>query len=115
MSDKKEFKGTKGEWISDFTLFENLPDSIADWIYIKEGDGKTIAEVKGFHCGISNQECKANAQLILAAPELLEALKDSNSALEYIKSRYGKLDGVGWDRLEKNNRSALNKALGIKE
>jgi hypothetical protein len=36
-------------------------------------DNKTLAEVKGKHYQIDNNICDANAKLIAAAPELLEA------------------------------------------
>ncbi len=66
-------KHTPGPWKlnhSNFTIEKE--GRFASWIEIKK-NGKTLAEAKGFHHGIQNVKCKANAKLIAAAPELLEA------------------------------------------
>lgn len=55
---------------------------------------------------------EANARLIAAAPELLDALKDALSALRYIREVHGELYGVGFDRVETNSAAAISKAEG---
>ena len=54
----------------------------------------------------------ANARLIAAAPDLLEALKDMNSGWKYIRHSYGDLYGVGWDRAQEKADAAIAKAQG---
>lgn len=72
----KQFKGTKGEWILDHSAFTpNKEGVFANWIGVKNNNGNTLAEAKGFHYSIPDNECEANAKLIAAAPELLEALE----------------------------------------
>ncbi len=55
---------------------------------------------------------EADARLIAAAPELLDALADMLSGWRYIRETYGDLGGVGWDRAEKAARAAIAKARG---
>ena len=66
-----EFKGTKGEC----TQSRIVDEPHISWITVKSEDGNMIAEFKGLHCGISNEQMNANAKLFIAAPELLEALQ----------------------------------------
>jgi hypothetical protein len=54
----------------------------------------------------------ANANLIAAAPELLEALEDMLSGWRYIRRNHGDLYGVGWDRAEEKAKAAIAKAKG---
>ena len=68
---RSEFKGTKGNWKK---IHEHDYTSCS-WVCIKNENGDTLAEVKGFHYGIKNIEMKRNAKLIAAAPDLLEALQ----------------------------------------
>lgn len=49
--------------------------------YVSTGDGKHSIAFTDCR-GISDAEAKANARLIAAAPDLLEALKDCRRALE---------------------------------
>jgi hypothetical protein len=62
--------------------------------------------------GVSREEMKANARLIAAAPDLLEALKGALDSLLYVQSEYGDQVG-GWgvrdDRIRKA-REAIAKA-----
>jgi hypothetical protein len=57
-------------------------------------------------------ETRANARLIAAAPELLEALRDMLSGWKYIREVHGDLYGVGWDRAQEKAESAIAKATG---
>ena len=71
----KEFKGTKDEWVQGATFFSEEEEQPVYWIDIRVGDNK-LAQVNGIHYGISNEECVANAKLMLAAKDLLEALQE---------------------------------------
>jgi hypothetical protein len=57
-------------------------------------------------------EAEANANLIAAAPELLEASQDALSGWRYIRQQHGDLPGVGWARVEQALTAALAKARG---
>jgi hypothetical protein len=67
-----------------------------------------LAEVR--NCGSGDVE--ANAHLIAAAPELLDALKDMHGGWKYIRETHGDLYGVGWDRAQKKAEAAIAKAEG---
>jgi len=93
-----DFKGTPGPWVV-------------------EEDTSITSDRDGFLCeahgdSTSWDEDQANANLIAAAPELLEALQDMLSGWQYIRSQHGDLYGVGWDRAEQKAVSAIAKALG---
>lgn len=79
---KAEFKGTKNEWTLSKAYFRDTkgPNN-AKWIMVKDDKGNTIAEVKGIHHGIKDTACKANAQVIVKAPEMLEMLNNYLSDL----------------------------------
>lgn len=87
--------------------------------YIARGD-KLIGEVRmqrgGKDTGFPSVECEremlANAHLIVAAPELFDALEDALSGWRYIREQHGDLYGVGWERVETAARAALAKAKG---
>jgi hypothetical protein len=57
---------------------------------------------------------EANARLIAAAPELLEALKDMLSGWRYIRQdpAHRNIYGVGWDRAQEKAEAAIAKAEG---
>lgn len=84
----KEFKGTKGKWYQSHRQIPNDTDGMyATQVYCKKGE--TIATLswyaapkeKGIHNGkevvITKSYREANAKLIAAAPELLEALQSA--------------------------------------
>ena len=73
-----EFKGTKGEC----TQSRVVDEPHISWITIKNEDNNMVAEFKGLHCGITNEQMNANAKLFIAAPELLEALKNIVNQIE---------------------------------
>ncbi len=54
----------------------------------------------------------ADAHLIAAAPDLLDALKDMHGGWKYIRETHGDLYGVGWDRAQKKAEAAIAKAEG---
>lgn len=61
---------------------------------------------------IADVDTLANAKLIAAAPELLEALQDMLNGWKYIREQHGELYGVGWDRAQDKAEKAISKALG---
>jgi hypothetical protein len=54
----------------------------------------------------------ADARLIAAAPDLLEAAHDALAGWRYIREHHGDLYGVGWDRVEAALADAIAKAEG---
>ncbi len=76
-----EFKGTKGKWDKIHTMGNNQ-DKDCFYKIIKNSKGLTIAEAKGVHYGIKNEECIANAKLISCAPEMLEMLKEVSEEMK---------------------------------
>ena len=70
-----EFKGTKGEW----TICDN-------WSYDVDCEGWTIVQSIAHNNkpNATKEEAKANAQLIAAAPDLLEALIEAKHSIEGI-------------------------------
>lgn len=101
----KEFKGTKGEWYNEDGMI-CTKDNI---------DGNVVCERPDIHaCRDSNQYWEANAKLISAAPELLEA------CLEVIKIWNEDGEGgeiqlktpIAWYRALRKSEKAINKALG---
>lgn len=89
-----EFKGTKTKW-NKICTFGNKQDRDCFYKTIKDENNKTIAEVKGIHYGISNEECIYNAQLISKAPEMLEFIISLSSV------KYDVLHGVLLEKAKK--------------
>lgn len=103
---ENEFKGTKGPWQSKKEKGE------PEWFIYQKGSMKKM-------CGgtirtpvAEEVNNKHDANLIAAAPELLDALQDMLSGWQYIRSQHGDLYGIGWDRAQDKAISAINKALG---
>lgn len=99
-----EFKGTKGEWNLvmtneveshlDIAINSDKDDCIA-WVY----SSSDYKDING----------NANAKLIAAAPELLEALQDCLESLEvYVKDGFIMSNTIS----ENKARKAIKKALG---
>lgn len=104
------FKGTPGPW-----YVEGIVGICTPIVHSGEGLGycpPVLAKVTTRYS--SAEQAKCNANLIAAAPELLEALQDMLSGWQYIRTQHGDLYGVGWDRAEQKAFSAINKALGVK-
>lgn len=71
----EEFKGTKGEWrVDKGTTYTGVPD-----VEFEVGtDNQIIASIHGSeytHTAVCQKEAEANAKLIAAAPDMLEALQ----------------------------------------
>jgi hypothetical protein len=94
-----EFKGSKGPWL--------ISDGSEKWNRIVDVNGDLITT-----CFAMQNEDDANARLIAAAPELLEALQDAEKAL------FAALDNAFGEELANGNReliqarAAIAKALG---
>jgi len=96
-----EFKGTKGEC----TQYTIVNEPHISWIVVKSENGDTVADFKGVHCGIPNEQMNANAKLFIAAPELLEALKNIVNQIENEHvSEY-------MDEFSSQAKQVINKAL----
>lgn len=93
-------KFTPGPWlITNLLEYEKGTGSLT----IGSEKSDWIAEVKGTHVGNhSQEEVYANAKLIAAAPELLEAL------IEAEKHHQGMRSEMGW-----KIRNAIKKATGV--
>lgn len=103
-----EFKGTPGSW--------RVSEKRGDLIDIRHDNNEPGAMSLNLVHVVARQswvrEAEANAKLIAAAPELLEALQDMLSGWQYIRTQHGDLYGVGWNRAEQKAVNAINKALG---
>ncbi|EOU9618880.1 hypothetical protein ACOJM8_000977 [Klebsiella aerogenes] len=95
-----KFKGTPGPWNGKDVGVCNQDRVGLQLGFIMSFDDERVAE------------CTANAQLIAAAPDLLEALQDMLSGWKYIREQHGDLYGVGWDRSQNKAVEAINKSLG---
>lgn len=89
----------------------NPPDSMFEGMNL-EGSNDLVARgfYKAFVDRALEQTATKKAQTSTPAPDLAKvraALADAQSGLDYVRSRYGSLDGVGFDRCEKNTADAL--------
>lgn len=95
-------KHTPGPWVVAEDVFNDRPE-------IRDRDGRLIAVVMA-HYPMSATTQSANARLIAAAPELLEALKWLNAEFD---------DDFGGVLFTRNDfervRKAIAKAEGVKE
>ena len=97
----KKFKGTKGEWKV------SVEENTNGWVYVNYSDGSATVRTEDFikdekDYGKLDLLTKtiANAKLIAAAPELLEALQN-------IENDNGSIPATIW----KLRNEAINKAL----
>ncbi|HGG9054445.1 TPA: hypothetical protein ACJJ1D_005040 [Enterobacter hormaechei subsp. xiangfangensis] len=101
-----EFKGTKGEWDWEENSASQVDDSTC--IEVRSGGGPQIAYLQsfvGWGSGYERNATIANANLIAAAPDLLEALQN---LLEDVCSNNDSALGYRVDEA----RAAISKALG---
>jgi roadblock/LC7 domain-containing protein len=97
-----EFKGTIGKWkLSESKTFGRQMVDLGDFngcidVWYHNGESMT------------KEEAEANAKLIAAAPELLEALQNSLSALLSLTGN----PKNEWEEV-KQAEEAINKALGL--
>ena len=123
----KEFRGTKGEWkIDPYNKTIVIADiehnaSVAECV-TPDVDLNHLAYVlDGTHWGENEEIAKANAQLIAAAPELLDALIETDKDLCVLEDNMAQIeksdpraDGMTTlvSEWRKRNKKAINKALG---
>ncbi|MGP2449066.1 hypothetical protein ACTUSR_08160 [Pantoea stewartii subsp. indologenes] len=98
-----EFKGSIGPW--EHYGPSGYQHSMGG--YVESGDGK-VCDVSGFDVG--SDKAKANAKLIAAAPELLEAL-------QALVSEYGEYFDAAFKNIPETPslitaRAAIDRALG---
>lgn len=92
----KQFKGTQGEWYVD--------GPAGEWV-VDNNKNVAVAKVTRYMCDADCQ--RSNAQLIAAAPELLDALQ---KALPHVRNQ-ATVDTAAFYMLEKMH-GAIAKALG---
>lgn len=90
----EETKFTDGPWVRQDT---------ADYAEIHPASGKQKS-------AIALVGRADDADLISAAPDLLEAASDALAGWKYIRQHHGDLYGVGWDRVEQALVGAIAKA-----
>lgn len=107
MSDQP--KHTQGPW----TIHKQNAYHIS---YVVRGGEKEnqIAQCFNWQDKGFDANSEANAHLIAAAPDLLDALKDMLSGWRYIRqdSAHQCIYGVGWDRAQSAAEAAIAKAEG---
>ena len=98
----KEFKGTPGPW------FEHREGFSTVYIEARIGGGMIQEVAACGPCDKGSDQQSANAKLIAAAPELLEALQYINHAINH-GTQMGIVKG------QEMAESAIKKALGEKQ
>ena len=101
-----EFKGTPGPWLHADS--HGLNETAGGAIH---GDGKTLCLVLGN--GIGKEKATANAKLMAAAPEMLDALiKIVGMNQQYAIDKYGDVRKAEEMACVRTASAAINKALG---
>ncbi|HEM8344475.1 hypothetical protein O7C57_04475 [Providencia sp. 21OH12SH02B-Prov] len=100
-----EFKGTPGPWVIDEWSMTGI-----------DSESKHVALVNYSHRGLPSDvygdEHEANANLIAAAPELLESLRELVSAMERYEIDVDESAPVEHKKMMKKAKAAIVKALG---
>ena len=109
----KQFKGTKGFWTINKTLIElevvDEEGSEFEAIDILSEDMRNIILVP---TDVGSEQAEANAKLIAAAPELLEALKDAREEIEWLLKQMPKPpENYSADVVLKRIEKTINKSL----
>lgn len=93
-----ETKHTKGDW--------NVSKTVNDYAIHTEGSPKDLALVYEYSRGIPKEEAEANAKLIAAAPDMLDALQHSLNRLNSLGCK------TADDAFEKSKiQQAISKAI----
>lgn len=107
---------TKGPWRADsMGVIMGGPSHLTSvcqtyavaWANSQATTGHRHSQEAADFCGAMFAEAEANARLIAAAPDLLEACKDLLSGWMYIRKVHGDLYGVGWDRAQQKAIDAI--------
>ena len=118
----KKFKGTKGEWRVRFMTISGENDGECDMFIEADEPKNNIGKIEimmddcGSHNGYPREQKMADARLISASPELLDALQLNIDKIQLTRDRVKKNTAL-WhelDNLYEVARIAINKALGIK-
>lgn len=80
MTTESRSKHTPGPWRARTEGTELNPD----WIAVFNSTGKWALATANQSAGIDREEAKANARLIAAAPEMLDALENAVQTIERI-------------------------------
>lgn len=96
-----KYKGTKGKWDKILNV-GNSKDEDCFYKIIKDCNDNTIAEVKGVHCGIDNNECEYNTILISKAPEMLGMLIDLTRIVDGYLQEQANNDSFPSEIIDKN-------------
>jgi hypothetical protein len=102
-------KHTPGPWyVGDLAA----PDLAGRNMLVYASSGYAVADAKIFHCMFGVPEMEANARLIAAAPDLLEALQHLMLDLEYhgLAGFYSETSGSGLGGAVADARAAIAKA-----
>ena len=101
----KTFKGTKGNW--------QKTNENTKMLGIFKLDGNVISNIARLDARqVITAEDHANFKLIAAAPELLEALQESNEWLKKLLPFISEEMNEAWKHGIDKNEKAINKALG---
>lgn len=128
VEEMKEFKGTKGEWrvyeYDDTVVVSDIEhNGMVTEVHTPDKHCNHLAYCHdGTHWGEDIEVAKANAQLIAAAPELLDALIETDKDLCVLEGNMAQIeksdpraDGMTTlvSEWRKRNKKAINKALGL--
>lgn len=107
-----DFKGTKGKWQMTTSALEcdHNTEVATIWGDSEYGEGATL--IAHIDKGAGNEKAIANAQLIAAAPELLEALTKCKDVLQDNLKAWQYKNEKAMLEAYKQAEETINKALG---